>query len=452
MNFHQFFRILWARRALILLTTVAAFAAALLVVRIVPVRYDATSRVMLDIMKPDPVSGEGISSGFARAYTKTQSELIRDYRVAGRVVDQLGWANSPLYVAAYRGRRGNDNRDLRRWLAQLVIDRTKVSLIDTSNILEITTSSTTPESARVIADAVRQAYIDQTLSFKRDSAAQAAQWFQQQTGQLRRQLTDAEARKSAFEKANGIVLEDDTTDTEEARLKAMTAGSAAPAPVAAAGPAALAAASPLAGQLAQIDGQIAIAEKTLGPNNPTMIALQQQRTALVRANAEQAAASRAATRVTGGPTGPSAESMYRAQQQRVLAQRGKVAEARQLATDVVLLRDQFTKTAGRAADLQRQAASTETGLTLLGSAVAPPTPAFPNKRLMLFGSLALGLILGMVLSIFLELLRRRVRATDDLRLAGVPVIGALSPHAIQETGMRRITSALGLPHLGHNQA
>lgn len=450
MNFYQFFRILWARRALILLTTVAAFAAALLVVRVVPLRYDATSRVMLDLMKPDPVSGEGISSGFARAYTKTQSELIRDYRVAGRAVDQLGWANSPLYVAAYRARRSDDRRDLRRWLAQQIIDRTKVSLIDASNILEITVSSTTPESARVIADAVRQAYIDQTLSFKRDSAAQAAQWFEQQAGQLRRQLTEAEARKSAFEKANGVVLEDDTTDTEEARLKAMT-GAAAP-PAAATAPAAIAAASPFAGQQAQIDAQIAVAQKTLGPNNPTLIALQQQRTALAKAAGEQAAAARAANRATGGSSGPSTESLYRAQQQKVLAQRGKVAEARQLATDTALLRDQFVKTAGRAAELERQAASTETGLTLLGSAVAPARPAFPNAPLMLFGSLALGLGLGIVLAVFLELLRRRVRATDDLRLAGVPVIGALSPHATGETGMRRISSALGLPHLGNNPA
>lgn len=450
MNFYQFFRILWARRALILLTTVTAFVAALLVVKIVPVRYDAASRVMLDIIKPDPVTGEVIASGFARAYTKTQSELIRDYRVAGRAVDQLGWANSPLYVAAYRARGDSDQRDLRRWLAQQIIDRTKVSLIDTSNILEITTSSTTPESARVIADAVRQAYIDQTLSFKRDSAAQAAQWFEQQAAQLRRQLTEAEARKSAFEKANGVVLEDDTTDTEEARLKAMT-GSAAP-PPAAAGQAAIAAASPLAGQQAQIDAQIAVAQKTLGPNNPTLIGLQQQRAALAKAANEQAAATRAAARGVGGPSGPSPESLYRAQQQKVLAQRGKVAEVRQLATDVALLRDQFVKTAGRAAELERQAASTETGLTLLGSAVAPQTPAFPNKPLMLLGSLALGLVLGVVLSVFLELLRRRVRATDDLRLAGVPVIGALSPHTTGETGMRRVTSALGLRNLGHNPA
>lgn len=451
MSFHQFFRILWARRALILLTTVAALIAALLVIRIVPQRYDATSRVMLDLVKPDPVSGEGISAAFARAYTKTQSELIRDYRVAGRVVDQLGWTRSPLYVAAYRARDPDDKRDLRRWLAQLVIDRTKVGLIDSSNILEITTSSTTPESARVIADALRQAYIDQTLSFKRDDAAQAAGWFEQQAQQLRTRLSEAEAKKSAFERANGVLLEGDTTDSEEARLKVLASTSAVPAPSVAAP--AVAAASPMAGQLAQIDAQIAVAARTLGPNNPTLIALQQQRGAIAQAAGREAAANRAAARGGAVASGPSLDSLYRQQQQKVLAQRGKVAEARQLATDVVLLRDQYAKTAARAADLQRQAASTDTGLTVLGSAVAPSNPAFPNKRLIILGALALGLGLGMVVSVFMELLRRRVRGADDLRLAGVPVLGALSPlPAPAQTGLDRLTTTLGLPRLGHSPA
>lgn len=444
MNFHQFFSILWARRGLLLLTAVAALVAALLAIRIMPVRYDATSRVMLDIVKPDPVSGEGISTGFVRAYTKTQSELIRDYRVAGRVVDQLAWTRSPLYVSAYRARAATDNRDLRRWLAQLVIDRTKVALVDQSNILEITVSSNTPESARVIADAVRQAYIDQTLSFKRDDAAQAARWFDQQSQQVRARLTEAEAKKAAFEKANGVVLVDNSTDTEEARLTALASSSAVPAGVAAAP---VAAVSAVAGQLSQVDAQIAVAQKTLGPNNPTLIALQQQRVALASAAGREAAANRAAASA-GRMSGPSAQQLYREQQQKVLAQRGKVAEARQLAADVALLRDQYSKTAARGAELDRQAASTETGLTVLSSAVAPATPASPNKRMIILGALGLGLGLGVVASLFLELLRRRVRGPDDLRLAGAPVLGALSAKPVEQRGLDRLIATLGLPRLG----
>lgn len=439
MSFNQFFRILWARRAVILLTTVAALLAGLVVIRIMPVRYDATSRVMLDVGRPDPVSGEGISSGYMRAYTKTQTELIRDYRVTGRVVDQLGWAKSPLYLAAYHNRARNDRRSFRRWLAQSVSDRTKVGLIDSSNILEITYSSNTSESARVIADAIRQAYIDQTLSFKRDTASRTAQWFSQQAQNLRTQLTVAEARKSAFEKANGVILSADNADEEEARLRAIGAAAAVPAQAAAVG--GPAAPSALAAQLGLLDAQIASAQRTLGPNNPSLIAMQQQRAALASAAAREQAASRSVVAASG----PSLGALYQQQQQRVLAQRGKVEQARQLGTEVNLLRDQFTKTSARATELEQQAGSTETGLTLLGSAVAPTRPAFPNKPLILFGALGLGCAFGIVVSLFVEMLSRRVRGTDDLMLAGVPTIGAMVKRPARHTGLRRITAALGIP-------
>ena len=32
---------------------------------------------------------------------KTQGELIRDYRIAGKVVDDLDWAQNPQLLAAY---------------------------------------------------------------------------------------------------------------------------------------------------------------------------------------------------------------------------------------------------------------------------------------------------------------------------------------------------------------
>src|SRR3546814_2304793 len=90
MSIGQFFAILWARRAFVFVTTAAALLGAAFVVLLLPPRYEAKSRVMLNFIKPDPVTGEVISSSFARTYTKTQTELIRDYRVAGQVVDKLG--------------------------------------------------------------------------------------------------------------------------------------------------------------------------------------------------------------------------------------------------------------------------------------------------------------------------------------------------------------------------
>ncbi len=424
MSIQQFFRILWVRRGITLTTLIAALIGAVGILKLIPASYEAQSRIMLDIVRPDPVTGETLSSSFARAYTKTQIELIRDYRVAGRVVDALGWTGSADLAAEHRA-SGSDT-EFRRWLAQRIIDRTDARLIDASNILEISYSGTRPEPAAIIADALRAAYEEQTILFKQQAATRNAQWFERQTIELRQQLAAAEARKAEFERANNIVLNDDASDAESARLAAL-ASSAPAAPMVSAAPMAAAISTPSQAQLAQIDAAIAAASQTLGPNHPDLQNLQRQRAAIAESAGREMAQARAAARGGGAvSSGPSIGAMFSAQQQRVLAQRGLVAEARQLLADVNVLREQLSRTATRAAQLQQEAQSTETGLTRLGSAVAPDGPTFPRTMPVVLGSLALGFAFGILLSLLIELLNRRVRSADDLVINGVPVIGVMS--------------------------
>ena len=414
MNLVQFFRILWARRWVILATTAICFLATVLVTRTFTPRYEASSRVLLDMFKPDPVTGEVIGSGFARAYVKTQGELIRDYRIAGKVVDDLGWASSPQLQAAYERRAPGDTRDFRRWLAQRIMDNTDTSLADNSNILEIKFTSQSPEQAAKIADAIRQAYVDQALAFRRDDAEWNADWFRKQAARTREELSAAEKRKTDFERANGIVLAENDQDADTARLTAL-AGSA---PVQ--GGSAIAAAAPVSSQLESANAAVANAEKVLGPNNPELLAMKRQRDAIA---ATVASAQRAAPVVSQGP---SVASLYSAQQAKVLAQRGKVAEAQRLSADVRVLRDQYAKTSARAVELQQQGEADETGLTLLGNATTPASPAFPKWPLVIFASLAGGLALGLLLALSIELIGRRVRGVEDLRIGDVPVLGAMA--------------------------
>ncbi len=417
MSFMQFLRIIWARRIIVLIATFACFFAAVVAGRLIPARFTAHSRVLLDVVKPDPVTGQIITSTFARAYVKTQTELIGDYRVAGRVVDTLGWTNSPELATQYQQRPSSDHSDFRRWLAQRVIDRTDANLIEGTNILDITYSSPAAQQAATVADAVRKAYIEQVLAFKREDAERNASWFKRQAERIRGELTAAEARKADFERANGIVLNDDNSDTESERLKALASASAAAPSVMSAPAAAAAAESPA---LAQANANLANAEKVLGPNNPDLLNLRRQRDALAAAGSPRAAIARSVA------SGPSIASQYSAQQAKVLAQRGKVSEAQRLAADVTLLRDQYSKTAARAAELEQQGESTETGLTLLGSAVAPVSPSFPNWPLLIIGSLGLGGALGVFSTLITELLGRRVRSPEDLKMPDVPVIGVMA--------------------------
>ncbi len=164
MSFEQIFRLLWARRGMILIAAVFSLFAATIVGLILPPRYVAHARVMLNLVKPDPITGESISSQFARAYVRTQTELIRDYRIAGKVVDILGWASSPDLAEQYANRRSDDVRDFRRWMAQRVIDSTNAELIEGSNILDISYTAASPQGAAAVAEAVRRAYIEQAIA------------------------------------------------------------------------------------------------------------------------------------------------------------------------------------------------------------------------------------------------------------------------------------------------
>ena len=110
MSLIQFLRIFAARWWLILATAVTCLVGGLIVTRVLPPRWESHARVVLDVMKPDPVTGlvEG------RAYASTQIELITDNSIAGQVAEQLGWLTDPTLLRAYERRAKSDQRDYQK--------------------------------------------------------------------------------------------------------------------------------------------------------------------------------------------------------------------------------------------------------------------------------------------------------------------------------------------------
>jgi len=421
MSFLQFFRIFWAYRFLILLTTVAAFVGSYIVASFIPNQYWATSRVMLNVMKPDPITGEVISNSFARAYTKTQIELITDYRFAGAVVDDLGWARLPAFQQAYEEQARPGDGGLRRWLTQLIMTNTAVTLIPGTAILEISYSSDSPETARQVADAIRSGYIEQSIAFRREGASSNARWFREQGEKLRQQLTEAQERKTAYEKKHGVVLQEDWGDTDTARLKALS--SQVPMPTM--GGAMVPQTSASMAQLAQLDAQIVTMSQTLGPNHPDLIAMKNSRSRLAATAAQDQASAIAQMRASRA-TAPSIDGQVAAAQSKVLANRQKIDELRKMQAVIDVLREQSQKVMGRATELSVEAGSTESGLTPLGNAIAPADPSWPDKPLISGIALIVGFVLGLLIAMTSELLARRVRGPEDLALIGVPVIGTIA--------------------------
>jgi len=285
MNILQFLRIFWARQVLIMIATGATILGATVVVLLVQPRYEATSRVLLNmVVRADPVTGESMNPNSAHAFFDSQIEMVKDYRVTGRVVDQLGWLTDPGQIRAYSARPASDTRDFRRWLGQQVADSTRATVTPSGSVLEITFRGLSPQIARVGAEALRQAYLDESLAQRREAASRNATFYNQQAEAARQLAETAETAKAAFEKASGLIMQGRESDLDSERLASLAGQAALPAP------AAIPSSSSAALQLAQIDAQLAEASKRLGPNHPEMQDLKTRRAMVAQVAAQEAAA------------------------------------------------------------------------------------------------------------------------------------------------------------------
>jgi len=419
MNIGQFLLIFWARRGLIAAATACCLVGALIVTMLIPAQWEGRVRIILNTLKPDPVTGEILGGPSGRTYVDTQLELFTDYSVVGNVVEKIGWLSDPNLAAQYDKRPSNDRRDFRHWLADRIIVGTKAKLVEGSNIVEVTYTAPSPDVAKKVAELLRETYMETALEFKREDARHNTEWYADQANKAKQVLDAAVAAEAAYERANGVVMSADKVDLDSAHLQALTMQSSAPM----LGPIGAQAPSGSAVQLASLDAELAAARKTLGPNHPEILDLQAKRAALVSVVAKDQAAARAAdARASSGGAGAISAALA-AQKAKVIGQSEKVGRLTQLHQDVELARDQYLKMSSKTTEFREEAASNDIGVTTLGGATVPKEPKFPNYMLIVPGSLMLGFSVGVLVSLLMELVRRRVRSPEDLEQEDeVPVI------------------------------
>lgn len=432
MSLVQFLRILIARRLIILVSLITCVTVAMIVAAILPERYPARARVMLDIVKPDPVTGQMLNANASRGYIKTQIELIQDYRVAGDVVDKLGWAQNPQLVAQWQADTGGLG-DIRRWGAQRIIDSTEAGIVEGSNILEITFTSPDPEGSKLIASLLREAYIDASLRFRTDSAGRTGDWYREQSDRAQKALAVAETAKSKFEQENGIVIAAGGVEAESAKLAGLQS-----ALVSLQGGATMVQNAPVSTQVVDqlklqvttLSDQIEQAGEQLGTQHPTYKALVARRNLVQKQLAQETVAARALSAAISGSSRQSISQLqaeYEAQKAKVLGMKDKLDQLAQLQRDIDQRRVAYEKAAARTADLKLESSISESGLVVLGDAIGAAKPSFPNWPQIIGLSVAFGLALGVMLAMVTELLARRVRGPEDLVFASkAPVLAVIA--------------------------
>ena len=450
MDLNQYLLALKARKKAFVTVLAVTVFTAVIVALALPKRYDATATVLIDAREEQTMAPRGMSPRERAGYIFTQMDLIQSGKVASRVVRDLKLAGQP-------GVREDWERDtggvgtVEEWVAANLLEKLKVDS-GASNIITIKYSSNDAKKSAAVANAFAKAYLAVALELRTEPSKEAGQWFDEQLKGLRADLTSAQQKLNAYQKAKGVVGAEERMDVEFTRLSEIsaelnrqrTANMDAQtrykqAQDMIAGGTSLEAFPEVLGNgyiitikqaLQAAEQRLQEQSEVLGQNHPTY-----QRTAAeVQSLKERLKAE--SNKVVAGLGNAVQQSQKRVKELEtaMAQQQDHIMQMRQARVDMaVLSRD--LENAQRAYDgaLQRAIAVKvdsrvrQTNLAMLTPALEPLKAAFPKVGLISALSIVIGLMLAAGVVYMLEYMDRRVRSRSDLesRLA-VPSLGMLS--------------------------
>jgi uncharacterized protein involved in exopolysaccharide biosynthesis len=419
-------RILWGRKLYVLTPTICTVIGGLVVIVTLPPRYEASSRVILDFVKPDPVTGFQVNEKTSEAYISSQFQMLRSLDVTGRVVEAMGWTQNPDMVNAWRA-DPNHGDDIKAWAGRQLSFAIGGDLVPETNIMEIKFQSTTPDMARLVADNIRTSYIEAAIAKTRDSARASATNLTAQAERERERLVQLQAAKADLERETGVMINDrGITDADIASLR--LAGERALPPLKQDYRAPVRRTRPelLQDQLNNIDSSIAAASRTLGPNNPQMIEMHRRRDYVAAEIAGVQPADDVADQTARRLAAITALAHHSADR---LTEVSDKQLALRLVQDEISRRQKlFEKVSSRAGKQLEISAVSDANLTPVGITTVKPDPVFPNLALILGGCAVLGLTCGALLAFMIEAIGRRVRTATDLSAAiPTPLLGVMPP-------------------------
>lgn len=450
MNFSQLLLVLKARKFFILLPFFVTVATTTLVSLWWPPSYEATTSLVIDFKGADPVSGLPVPPQLIPGYMATQVDVIGSHNVAGKVVDTLRLAESPVVKQQFLDDT-NGTGAIRDWTADLLLTHLKVEPSRESSVVEVSYSGSDPKFAAVIANAFAAAYITTNLELKVEPARQTSLWYDGQVKSLRDNLEAAQAKLSSHQRKQGIVVVDERLDVKNSRLQeissqlvaaqaqaydatsrlnqikaALDEGKSAEALPEIIGNPLI---QSMKADLARAQTKLADVAKRVGPNHPEYLRAATEVESQRKHLDEEVTNATKGIRNTAGTSQSRVEQLKKAladQKAEILtltSQRDDFAvltrevESAQKMLDVAMLRSGQTR-------LESQ--TNHTDIAVLNPALPPLEPSSPKLLLNIALSIFLGALLGLGAGFLAEMIDRHVRSAEDLAEAlGVPVLGVL---------------------------
>lgn len=465
MTLKQLFRIIWARKWIVLALGLPIALIGTFVTLSQPKTYTAESSMIVE-MKLDPVLNALAPGIAAPGYMATQIDILRSERVASRVVKMMGLERTPSAVAQWR-ESTNAKIPLDRYFAGLLQRGLGVEPGRGSNLIYVYFTAQDPVFAQAATNAFVQAYMDVSVELRVAPARQSAAFLDEQTRNLRNSLEAAQAKLSKFQQERGIVVSDERFDQENARYQTLTSqlsgaqaervqtetatrysGGQSDPDILANGTI-----QGLKAQLASAQTRLTELSAVVGKNHPSRIQAEAQ---IGEIKGQIAAEMR---RVSSGTSTLSRSSVAKVAELQALVDQQK-AKLQTLRADrdleAVVKRD--VDTAQRAYDAVSSRVSqftldsqyTQAGVRLLSPAVEPLEASKQKLVSGVAGSILGGLVLALAAAFAWEFFDRRIRGPEDMMsLAGVPVLGVLRPEGSKRPVFRRMLQ--GAPRFASSQ-
>ncbi len=213
----QFWRILQKRRWLVVCSLVAIVAVITTVSFLIPKRYDASSRVLLDMEGNDALGLEQIVMPIGldlNTKLETQIRIVQSDTIAITVIKQLGLHHKPEFAGQLAVPLNKDFDDLdvqqRARLLTMFHKYLTVQLIPKTQIIEIHFRSKSPALASEVADVVANTYIEHNFQTKYRATLQTSDWLTKQLDDLKKHAETSQESLIAYQKKTGILGTDET--------------------------------------------------------------------------------------------------------------------------------------------------------------------------------------------------------------------------------------------------
>lgn len=446
MSLKHFLAILRARWLIAVTVLGVVFTTALVLTLVMPKRYTATAKVMIDLRSSDPLSGMLFAGQLPPSYIGTQVDIITSERVGRRVVKTAKLDESPQFREQWR--EDTDGRgSFETWAVGVLSQALIVQQSRESSAIEIGYMSNDPNLAAALANAFMQAYIDVSLDMRVEPAKRYGELFASQAAQLRKDVETTQTKLSAFQQANRIIDTDERLDIENARLNDLSNQLVLMQTAAIDSSSRQAQASAnsdrmqevlnspvvagLKADIARGEGRLKELQSRFGDAHPQVVESHANLKEL-RVRLDQEIRRVGSSVGVNNSVNKSREAQLRAA---LDAQRARVLELKRIRDEANVLR-RDVEAAQRAYDglMQKlnqsalESQANQTNISVLQSATPPVDPSFPKLWLNLLLALILGTGLAGVTAFVMELTAPRVRTQEAiLGLKVLAVIPDTSP-------------------------